>query len=111
MQFNEYQEIAISTAIYPERKSFFGLLYTTLKMNGEAGEAAEKVGKWWRDQNGLCSADDVKALAKELGDVLWYIAASASELDMTLDEIAQLNIEKITSRRARNVTKGSGDDR
>ncbi len=58
------------------------------------------------------SSDERRAaMAKELGDVLWYVAQLASELDLDLDEIAEANLEKLLSRQRRGVLSGSGDDR
>ena len=51
------------------------------------------------------------SLIKEMGDVLWYLSQVATEIDISLDEVAQLNIEKLASRRERDVLHGSGDDR
>jgi NTP pyrophosphatase (non-canonical NTP hydrolase) len=50
-------------------------------------------------------------MAKELGDVLWYVAQLASELGLELDEIAQTNLDKLLSRQRRGVLSGDGDDR
>ena len=111
MDLNQYQELALKTAIYPGQKSFAGLIYTTLKLNGEAGEIAEKVGKVLRDAGGVLLPGTREELRKELGDVLWYVAAMASELGVDLDFIAKLNIQKLTSRAERNMLGGSGDNR
>lgn len=113
---NDYQVVAISSAIYPGQETFFGLVYTTLKMNGEAGEIAEKVGKLLRDDKIQPNSTTIPAekrgqLLKELGDVLWYVAASAKELGFTLHEVANANIEKLASRSARGKLSGSGDNR
>ena len=78
-----------------------------LGLAGEAGEVVEKYKKHLRDGNEL-NRDDI---AKELGDVLWYIAAIARELKMPLYNIAQENYEKLTSRANRGVLGGSGDNR
>ena len=51
------------------------------------------------------------AMAKELGDVLWYVAQLASELGLELDQIAQVNLDKLLSRQHRGVLSGSGDER
>ena len=50
-------------------------------------------------------------LVKELGDVLWYVTQLASELKISLEEVAQINLEKIASRHARNKVSGAGDNR
>ena len=108
---NIYQAKAISTAIYPSRGSLWGMIYCTLKLNGEAGEVAEKIGKILRDNNGKISDEKRIDLIKELGDVLWYIANLANELSVTLDDVAQINLDKLAQRKANNTLHGSGDNR
>lgn len=113
MLLNEYQAWAKSTAIYPDEVNTakFGVIYCTLKLNGEAGEVAEKVGKLFRDKSGAFSADDIKSIASELGDVLWYLANLSNDLGYDLQEIAEMNREKLESRKARAMLQGSGDNR
>ena len=111
MNLNDYQTKAISTAIYPSRGSLHGLIYCTLKLNGEAGEVAEKIGKILRDDNSKISNEKRIDLIKELGDVLWYIANLANELSISLDDIANINLEKLAKRKANNTLHGSGDNR
>ncbi|HZJ10858.1 MAG TPA: nucleoside triphosphate pyrophosphohydrolase family protein [Trueperaceae bacterium] len=112
MTLNEYQQRAKSTALYPEAVR---VLYPTLKLAGEAGEVAEKLGKLMRDEAYLpgtpLSANQKQALAAELGDVLWYVANLAADLGIELDAVGSANLEKLASRRARGVIHGSGDDR
>jgi len=108
---NEYQQVATNFAIYPGKGSFSGIVYTVLKMHGEAGEIAEKVGKIMRDDASMLSQEKRAALLLELGDVLWYIAACAKELGYTLEQVANANIEKLASRSARGKLSGSGDNR
>lgn len=103
MNFEEYQKKAISTAIYPEK---YRIIYPTLGLCGEAGEVAEKVKKSIRD-----GIDIYEDIVKELGDVLWYIANLSYDLGISLDHIAQTNIEKLASRKSRNKLQGSGDNR
>ena len=108
MTLNEYQQAARSTAIYPKERE---ILYPTLGLAGEAGEVADKVKKVIRDNN-ECFTDEKKLqIALELGDVLWYAAALAHDLGYTLDEVAQMNIEKLASRMNRNKIHGEGDER
>jgi len=64
-----------------------------------------------RDRNGELAPEDVSALVFELGDVLWYVARLAMELGVSLDDVAQLNLEKLSDRAARGVIGGSGDHR
>ena len=108
MTLNEYQEAAIVTAKYPENMK---LLYPVLGLCGEAGEVAEKVKKIYRDSNGEITAEKKAEIAKEVGDVLLYIATVARDIDYSLDQIAQINIEKLQSRKERGVISGSGDNR
>lgn len=106
MKINEYQERANDTAIYPE-----GLNYPILGLAGEAGELCNKYKKILRDKGGEADINDIDQLAKELGDVLWYVAQIATELDTDLETIARRNLMKLAGRKARGVLGGSGDDR
>lgn len=101
--FDSFQKEAMATAIYPKSQ---GLTYTALGLASEAGEYAGKIKKEIRDG----SIDD-KVAAAELGDVLWYVAAAADALGYDLSEIANGVIAKLADRQARNVLKGSGDNR
>jgi len=111
MKLDDYQQRAGSTAIYPGRGELMGLAYCALKLNGEAGEVAEGVGKAWRDDQGEISEERREKLLLELGDVLWYVANLASELDCSLSEIVERNLAKLASRKARGTLAGSGDSR
>jgi len=101
---DDYQKKCLKLAIFPKDKA---LVYLGLKLAGEAGEVAEKIGKNIRDGGQL---DDL-GLAKELGDVMWYIAVLAEHLGYDLSEIADMNIKKLNDRKERNVLGGSGDNR
>jgi len=79
MTFDEYQEHAAQTAIYPNRYEIGGMTYTVLGLNGEAGEIAEKLKKVIRDNGGKVDEAKTYELAKELGDVLWYVAETATQ--------------------------------
>ncbi|NIQ53072.1 MAG: hypothetical protein GWN71_19130 [Gammaproteobacteria bacterium] len=87
------------------------LIYPTLKLAGEAGEFAEKVGKIIRDRGGDIGDEEREALAGELGDVLWYVAEVATVLGLDLDDVGVANLEKLRSRARRGVIRGSGDRR
>ena len=112
MTLGEYQTRARSTATYPTEAA---LLYPTLKLAGEAGEVAEKLGKAMRDAGwtpGTPVPEEVRApMIKELGDVLWYVASVAVDLGSSLDEVAEINLAKLASRAERGVLHGTGDDR
>lgn len=109
MDFEEYQKLSRRTALYPNKDNNF--VYPTLGLSGEAGEVAEKIKKVLRDKNGVVDEATKADLAKELGDVLWYMAQIATELGLSLDEIAQTNIAKLADRQKRDRLGGSGDNR
>jgi NTP pyrophosphatase (non-canonical NTP hydrolase) len=96
MNFEEYQASASLTAMYPRRMS--NLEYPTLGLAGEAGEVANIVKKIQRDNDGVITTDVRGKLLDELGDVLWYISACADELGLTLNEIAEYNVQKLAKR-------------
>lgn len=109
MDINEYQQMARRTAIYPNTGS--NMTYPTLGLAGEAGEVAEKVKKVIRDKGGVFDDDTRAAISKELGDVLWYVAQIASELNLDLSNVAQQNLDKLADRAKRGKIKGNGDER
>lgn len=110
MELNEYQKKALLTAAYEEK---YKIIYPVLGLGNEAGEVMGKVKKWLRgdDGAGVLSEERRQALKEEMGDVLWYLAVLARDLDLTLDEIADVNIKKLQSRQARGTIKGDGDTR
>jgi len=113
MNLIEYQLKAAKTAVYPGREepiNLQGLTYVTLGLVGEAGEIANKVKKFHRGDKVL-SDHARQELAKELGDVLWYVAMTADELGYDLEEVAGMNIDKLHSRKERGQIKGDGDNR
>lgn len=105
MKLNEYQEQAGETAVYPEIGSYpIGVFYATLGLAGEAGEVADQVKKSWRN-NGELTDSRREKIKDELGDVMWYVAQLATELDMTLEDIATQNIIKLHERHSTNTVK------
>ena len=105
MHFGDYQDMAQETAIYPGRYAETGLYYAVLGLVGEAGELANKTKKVIRDGN------DPNVTAAELGDVLWYVAMVAEESDLSLEDVARANLDKLSDRQKRNMLGGSGDYR
>ena len=98
-----YENLASETAIFPKEKA---LEYLALGLTSEAGEVAGKVKKLIRDGKG-----DKKAIASEIGDVLWYCAMLAKETDVPLNTIMQDNLKKLHGRKERGTLSGSGDER
>ena len=98
-----YENLASQTAIFPKEKA---LEYLALGLTSEAGEVAGKVKKLIRDGKG-----DKKAIAAEIGDVLWYCAMLAKETEVPLNDIMKDNLKKLHSRKERGTLSGSGDER
>jgi len=107
MNFNEYQEMAKTTAIYDKKHQ---ILYPALGLAGEAGEVANKVKKLIRDGYET-NKDYREALSHEIGDVLWYCAVLADDIGFKLADIANNNLIKLKDRQARGVIGGNGDKR
>ena len=109
MDFNEYQQAARETAQYPDMGR--NIYYPTLGLAGEAGEVAEKIKKLMRDNDGIMTTERREALKKELGDVLWYVAAMCSELNLSMGQVAGDNVAKLRDRKSRGAIQGDGDNR
>ena len=110
MTFDEYQKKAPDTAIHVDDP----LMDKTVWVLGIGGEAGEVVDKWKKIvsyNGGKVTGDDIVELKKEVGDVLWYLAMFADSLGLSLDEIAQENLAKLASRKARGTQIGAGDNR
>jgi NTP pyrophosphatase (non-canonical NTP hydrolase) len=107
--FNDYQRESRKTwsLIHTDH----AIVYPTLGLVNEAGEVAGKVKKIFRDKNGVIGDAEREALKQELGDVLWYLAQICTELNLTLEEVAEANLEKLFSRLERNAIRGDGDTR
>jgi NTP pyrophosphatase (non-canonical NTP hydrolase) len=104
-----YQEKACETAIFPKNKA---MEYLTLGLTGEAGEIANKVKKFIRD--GAVKDEYLEKriqIGYEIGDVLWYCAVLAEELEMNLGHIMENNLQKLADRKKRGTLSGSGDNR
>ena len=113
LNFDDYQTLALSTAVYQNIGE--NLVYPAMGLAGETGEYVDKVKKNWRNKGSMSAAnlspEEKTEFAKELGDCLWYISASARELGMDLTEIAVQNLAKLADRRNRGVIKSAGDNR
>lgn len=143
LTMNDYAALAIATAKYPLQGC--NMVYPALKLAGEAGELADKIGKHWRNRfNGIVggdlgqhtlmfvkelanvteeqaallamdhvtlTTDERRAILLELGDVLWYVNALANELGVTLQHVAEMNLNKLRDRKERGTILGEGDNR
>ncbi len=104
MNFEDYQKVIETFAVYPRDNELGALSYLALGLNGEAGEVADEVKKAIRNDGEISAARRAKIL-EEIGDVLWCITRIAIEFDTPLSEIAQANIDKLETRRAAGKLK------
>lgn len=120
MNINEYQLKAHCFADYtlpvinvPEENDVVvaDYCYPALRLAEEAGEVSGKFAKAVRDNHGRIDSERKEAIVKELGDVCWFVAELCTILDVSLESVMQKNIDKLTSRKERNVIHGSGDNR
>lgn len=93
MNVNEYQKLAMVT-LNPELNKKDVLINSVMGLCGEAGEAIDIVKKWMAQGHEL----DKEHLAKELGDIAWYLAEAATAIDMSLEDIFQANLDKLKKR-------------
>lgn len=120
LDFNEYQKKAHETASYPEGtivdtkedlQHYVSYIYPALGLAEEAGEVAGKFAKAVRDNQGVLDGEQRLQIEKELGDVLWFVAELCTVLNVDMGSIAQINLDKLASRKVRGVIHGNGDDR
>ena len=104
----QYMEWTRSTAVYPAEQA---LQYTALGLAGEVGEVCNSLKKVYRDDQGCVTPERRANLAKELGDVFWYLARLSDELELYLPAVLGNNVSKLEDRLSRDVIKGSGAER
>jgi len=85
--------------------------YDCLGLGEEAGEVSGKVKKIIRDKGGIFTDKDIIEIKKEIGDTFWYLTSLCETLEITMEDVATANIEKLQSRHARGTAHGSGDNR
>lgn len=108
MTINEYQEFTRTTAIYPADRA---MEYLTCGLASEVGEYLGKWKKIIRDKSGKVDVMESYELAKEAGDILWYVSRLCDEQGWDLQDVIDINVEKLSSRQDRDALQGSGDDR
>lgn len=113
MNLDEYSKQALTTLSdnYGQQDISPQLMGQVLGLSDESGEVLGKFKKILRDKKGIMTSDDKYEIMKELGDVLWYVNATATLLGYTLDEVARANLDKLSSRKERGVLDGNGDNR
>lgn len=103
----QYEDFMSTSKVY----DCLPIIYPILGMNGEAGEAAEKVKKCLRDNAGIFGGQIKQEILKELADVLWYIWAAADDMGYTLEDVMNIGMKKVKERQETNTVHGSGDNR
>ena len=113
MNLNDYSKQALTTLTtnYEYGTITAQMMGQVLGLSDESGEVLGKFKKLLRDKKGVLTDEDKKEIAKELGDILWYVNSVSHLLGYSLDEVAQMNIDKLASRKDRGVLEGSGDNR
>ena len=113
MKIEEYQKIALTTITDDHNYGDISpqTMEVVLGLVGESGEVAEKFKKIIRDKDGKLTEEDKAEIAKELGDVLWYVTAVAYRIGTDLESVAKSNNDKLMSRLKRKQLSGSGDNR
>lgn len=122
MTFNAYQLKAFETALYPRCGNkdlgpiLSRLVYPIISLGGEVGELQNKIKKMMRDtkRDGsgvIISGANVADMARELGDILWYVSAICTELGIDFETVARMNIEKLQARASAGTIQGTGDNR
>jgi len=106
INFYEYQMKSLTTAVYPKK---YNISYPALGLAEEAGEVAGKIKKMMRDNIQL--EDQKEKIEAEMGDVLWYLAALAHDCGLSLQVIAEKNVEKLNARQRAGTLHGEGDNR
>lgn len=110
MNFDEYQQKAQQTVV-TNIDPLMDKTIWVLGISGEAGEITEKWKKIVAYDDGVIDQATKDDMTKEIGDVLWYLAAFAKSLDISLQDVAEKNIVKVLDRKSRGMTKGRGDNR
>ena len=108
MDINKYQEWTLSTAVYPGagEHSFQEVVYLTLGLASEAGEVAGKLKKIVRGDK-----VDPEAFVSEVGDCLWYVARLCDNMGITMEQLAEYNVNKLEARKTKDTIQGEGDAR
>lgn len=113
LTLNDFQAICETTDVGTSAQDCLepGWLYYVLGVAGETGELAEKIKKLFRDKKGVIDDEFKDGVAKEIGDVMWYLARLADNFGISFNDIAQMNVDKLASRYKRNKLHGDGDNR
>lgn len=113
MNLDDYSKKALTTLStdYEYGDVTSQMMGQVLGLSDESGEVLGKFKKLLRDKKGVLTNDDKKEIAKELGDILWYVNSVSNLLGYSLDQVAEMNLDKLDSRKQRGQLHGSGDNR
>lgn len=113
MDFNEYQELTGKTDLQTGIEEGLNppFLYYVLGLNGEVGEMTDKFKKLFRDDKGILTNERLDNITKEFGDILWYLSRLAAAFKIKLNDVAQINIDKLFKRKENGTLRGDGDNR
>lgn len=100
--FDKYQEMAAATRLPSSDAT-----YAILGLAAEVGEFHGYLAKCIRDNQD----HDLTTMMKELGDILWFVSAICDDLEVSLEDVAAMNLMKLYDRKERGKIKGSGDNR
>jgi NTP pyrophosphatase (non-canonical NTP hydrolase) len=111
MHWDEYQEKAADTAVYPQAgtRSMLAILYTALGLAGEAGEVANQVKKIFRDDEGVVRPDRIARIRQELGGTFWYLAQLMNELEIEGEGVLWDNLAELQQRWYKQTICGDGE--
>lgn len=110
MDLNDYQDMAMEFDTFP-RGVIPQVCFSSITLAEEAGEYCGKVKRMYREHRGNPTPEAIDQAAKELGDVLWSVAKSAGDIGFSLEDIARINLRKLSKRAAEGKLFGTGDDR
>ena len=110
MTIDTYQKEAHKTS---RNTSIGGIpyIYPLLGLAGETGEVADKVKKLFRDHNGIPPSSFQDEITKELGDILWYVSETCTQMGIDLNDVAKANLKKLAQRKKTDKIRGDGDNR
>jgi NTP pyrophosphatase (non-canonical NTP hydrolase) len=95
---DKFQELANTTAVYPDQYSAYGRMYAALGLAGEAGEIADETSKHWRNDGGHMTSERGDKIMDELGDAMWFVAALCTEWQLSLSEVCEHILQKLQER-------------
>lgn len=106
MELNEYQQISQNFAFYPHA---LGPYYTTLGTMSMLGKLSERLQKSLKENDGKISQRDKQLIGIAIGDVLYYLACTATDLNLSLDDICRMNIRKNSYQKEQEILNNTND--